>query len=46
MKNLTANQTRDIKTLVRLGDSLELAIKTVLNQKEVNVDFYKNAYES
>jgi len=46
MTTLTTTQIRDIKCLVRLGDSLELATKTVLNQKEVNVDFYKNAYES
>lgn len=45
MKNLTEAQIKEIKTLVRLGDSLELAIKTVLNQKEFDVDFYRNAYE-
>ena len=45
MKNLTKAQIEDIKILVRLGDSLELAIKTVLKQKEVDVEFYRNAYE-
>ena len=45
MNNLTEAQIKTIKTLVRLGDSLELAIKTVLNQKELDVNFYKNAYE-
>lgn len=45
MNALTGAQIRDIKVLVRLGDSLELAIKTVLNQKEVDVEFYRNVYE-
>ena len=45
MKNLNEKQLRDIKTLVRLGDSLELAIKTVLKKPEVDVEFYKSAYE-
>jgi len=45
MTTLTDEQKRDIKVLVRLGDSLELAIKTVLKQKKVEVEFYRNAYE-
>ncbi|MCP4803701.1 MAG: hypothetical protein GY891_12760 [Bacteroidetes bacterium] len=45
MSTLTAEQVKTVKTLVRLGDSLELAIKTVLNKKEFDVEFYKNAYE-
>ena len=45
MTTLTNEQIKTVKTLVRLGDSLELAIKTVLNQKEFDVNFYKNAYE-
>ena len=45
MTTLTNEQIKTVKTLVRLGDSLELAIKTVSNQKEFDVSFYKNAYE-
>ena len=45
MTILTNEQIKTVKTLVRLGDSLELAIKTVLNKKEFDVNFYKNAYE-
>ncbi len=45
MTALTTEQIKTVKTLVRLGDSLELAIKTVLNQREFDIDFYKNAYE-
>ena len=45
MNELTEAQINEVKILVRLGDSLELAIKTVLNQKEYNVEFYRNAYE-
>ena len=46
MNTLTTEQAKTVKILVRLGDSLELAIKTVLNQKEVNVEAYRNAYHS
>lgn len=46
MNTLTKAQQISIKTLVRLGDSLELATKTVLNQKENNSNLYKIAYES
>lgn len=45
MKDLTKKQIADVRVLVRLGDSLELAIKTVLNEKEIDVEFYRNAYE-
>lgn len=45
MKNLNEKQLREIKTLVRLGDSLELAIKTVLKKSKVDVALYKIAYE-
>lgn len=46
MNSLTPAQTKEIEILVRLGDSLELATKTVLEQKDKNNDFYRNAYES
>ena len=46
MNTLTTEQAKEVKILVRLGDSIELAIKTVLNKKEVDVEFYKNAYYS
>ncbi len=45
MNTLTAEQEKEVKILVRLGDSLELAIKTVLNKKEIDFEFYRNAYE-
>lgn len=49
MKALTEQQIKDVKTLVRLGDTLELAIKTVLSKKELSqecYDFYYNAYHA
>ncbi len=49
MKNfneLSKNQQEEVKTLIRLGDSEELAISTVLNKKEVNSEFYQAAYYS
>ena len=46
MTALTAAQIKEIKVLVRLGDSFELALKTVLKDKQIDVDFYRNAYES
>lgn len=45
MKNLNKEQIKTVKSLVRLGDSLKLAIETVLKQKDINIKFYKNAYE-
>lgn len=45
MNKLTEKQIADVKILVRLGNSLKLAIKTVLNEKETDVEFYRNAYE-
>tara|TARA_R110000764_G_scaffold176955_1_gene263148 strand:- start:712 stop:852 length:141 start_codon:yes stop_codon:yes gene_type:complete len=46
MTNLTPSQARAVKILIRLGDSKELAIKTVLNQKEFDDAVYRLAYES
>lgn len=49
MTNLTPAQQKEVKALVRLGDSIELAIKTVLGKKEMSQDdygFYKSAYEA
>lgn len=49
MTNLTPAQQKEVKVLVRLGDSFELAIKTVLGKKEISqeaYDFYKSAYEA
>ena len=46
MENLTKEQQETVKTLVRLGDSLELAIETVLNIKKVDAEFYRQAYDS
>jgi len=45
MTTLTNEQIKTVKSLVRLGDSLELAIKAVLNKKEFDINFYKSAYE-
>jgi hypothetical protein len=44
MKNLTKEQQEEVKILVRLGDTLELAIKTVLSQTEIKPDLYYLAY--
>jgi len=46
MENLTSKQIETVKILVRLGDSLELAIKTAKAEKENDVTFYKNAYNA
>lgn len=49
MKNLTTDQNAQIQRLVNLGDSLELATKTVLAQRvrsEEELDFYRTAYAS
>ena len=43
---LTVDQKAQIKSLVRLGDSLELATKTVLEIKVFDNSLYKLAYES
>ena len=44
IKNLTKNQLSTFNTLVRLGDSKELALKTVLEMQEFNSEIYKLAY--
>lgn len=43
---MTKEELETIKTLVRLGDSEELAIKTVLanREKQDTNEFYRNAY--
>tara|TARA_R110000772_G_C12983802_1_gene406187 strand:- start:109 stop:255 length:147 start_codon:yes stop_codon:yes gene_type:complete len=48
MTTLTPEQKKLYKTLIRLGDSKELALKTVLNQKLQNKDseIYRIAYYS
>ena len=43
---MTKSQADQIKILVRLGDSLELAIKTVIDQEKKDAAIYKAAYES
>ena len=45
MTNLTEAQKNLFDTLVRLGDSKELALETVLDKKENNSDIYRLAYE-
>lgn len=47
MANLTNKELETFKILVRLGDSKELALKTVLSerQKQTNNQFYINGYE-
>ena len=46
MENLTTKQQAEVKVLVRLGDTLELAIATVLAEKELDSDLYNLAYNS
>lgn len=46
MKNLTNEQREEVKILVRLGDSEELAIETVLNKKTSSTEAYQTAYYS
>ena len=47
MNTLTAEQTKTINALIRLGDSKELAIKTVLSKEVFDNDaVYRLAYES
>jgi len=45
---LTTKEIETLTILVRLGDSKELALKTVLNErgKDNSTDFYRNAYEN
>lgn len=44
---LTNKEVKSFETLVRLGDSFQLAYETVLNERneEDTIDFYRNAYE-
>lgn len=44
MENLTTKQKSEVKILVRLGDTLELAIATVLAKNEVKSELYNIAY--
>jgi len=44
MENLTTKQQSEVKILVGLGDTLELAIATVLAKNEVKSDLYYIAY--
>ena len=47
MENLTQKQKEEVKVLVRLGDTLELAIETVLNTSDVETsNLYQIAYYS
>lgn len=46
MKTLTTTQIETYKTLVRLGDSKELALKTVLSVEENKSELYELAYRS
>jgi hypothetical protein len=47
MENLTKQQKEEVKILVRLGDTLELAIETVLNTTNVEIsNSYQIAYYS
>lgn len=49
MKNeLTKKEIETVKSLIRLGDSEEVAIKTVLNERNnsKDSDIYRIAYES
>lgn len=47
MKNLTAKQQDLFETLVRLGDSKEFALETVLKQeKKESSELYRLAYYS
>ena len=43
--NLTPSQVKTVKALIRLGDSLDLAIKTVLNETPKDFEVYRKAYE-
>jgi hypothetical protein len=46
MTSLTEAQIEEVKILIRLGDSLRLAIQTVLDKKDVDIEAYKRAYEA
>lgn len=45
---LTSKEIETLNILIRLGDSKELALTTVLAEREnkVNVSFYENAYNN
>ena len=47
-EQLTAKEIERVETLICLGDSKELAIKTVIEarKKEENTEFYRLAYQS
>lgn len=47
-EQLTTKEIETVKTLIRLGDSEELAINTVLEdrKKKDNSEIYRLAYES
>lgn len=44
---LTNKEVKSFETLVRLGDSFQLAFETVLNERNEDdaMEFYRNAYE-
>lgn len=44
IENLTKSQLSTFNILVRLGDSKELALKTVLEMEDFNSELYKLAY--
>jgi hypothetical protein len=47
LKSLKTNDLKSFNSLVKLGDSKELALATVLGEdKNTNYSFYKNAYEN
>ena len=46
MTTLTKEQKDLFETLVRLGDSEELAMKTVVNEKDNDSTMYETAYYS
>lgn len=43
-RKLTKEEEETIKILIRLGDSPDLALATVLKQKEKNSELYYAAY--
>ena len=46
MKNLTTEQKETVRILIELGDSKELAIKTVLETVKHDDEIYQIAYYS
>lgn len=47
IEKLTEEQKKTFNSLVRLGDSEELALETVLNEKQLSdISFYEFAYYS